>query len=165
MAIQGGQWGKDVRASIDAALSKWAAEGGEHVVTVVKDDYLSGQALNRRSSNLLGSIYHRGEPGRFFFGTRVGYGVMWELGWNKSGTIFPTSKKCLAWKDERGQMVFRRWSRFKPQKPRKFLQPALEDSRAWLQSKAYELLKKAAAESFPAVQIPLEIGGGKGGSA
>lgn len=164
MAIQGGRWGDNLRASIDAALSKWAAEGGEHVVKIVKDDYLSGQVLNRRSSNLLNSIYHRGEPGRFFFGTRVSYGAIWELGSSKSGTIFPRAAKCLAWKDERGRMVFRRWARFKPQKPRPFLRPALEDSRAWLQAKAYELLKKSAAESFPALQIPLEIGG-KGGAA
>jgi hypothetical protein len=147
---------------LDLAGRTWATESGEHLVDVIRNDYLSGQVLNRRTSRLINSIFARklGGP-RFEFGTNVEYGAMWEKGWTQSTTIFPKpGHKFLRWPVSKGfervggrrysqtSYIFARKVVLPPQKPRKFLEPARDREIPWMQSLADKLYQGALNQHF-----------------
>ena len=153
---------------MDAAGRQWAEESGNHLVTTIKDDFLSGQALNRRTSRLASSIFSRKLAGpRFEFGTNVKYGIMWEKGWSQPTEIRPIRAKVLAWKvgrnsrmaidrktgmmkRTRGSWIYAFAKRvvIPPQKARPYLQPARDREMPWMQALANRLYQSALDKTF-----------------
>jgi hypothetical protein len=90
-----GDMGRSVSAAVDAGLKL----GVEIAAGTVKEEYLSGQALKRRTGNLARSIYGVVTgPGEATIGVPAGTGVehyQWLLG-DEQKTIVPTKGKYLA---------------------------------------------------------------------
>jgi len=90
-----GDMGRSVAAAVDAGLKL----GVEIAAGTVKKNFLSGQALHRRTGNLARSIYGvLTGPGEGMIGVPAGTGVeayQWLLG-DEQKTITPTRGKFLA---------------------------------------------------------------------
>lgn len=131
----------DLYDSFNQIRAKWAMESGIRCVTVCRKEFLNGQVLKRRTGNLVNRIFSRLTPERdgFEFGTSVGYGIAWELGWDKETIIVPKNKKALAWPigqrtNKSGKVIrgpkgriyaFSKRVVLPAQKPRPFLRPTL----------------------------------------
>lgn len=124
-----------MQKSIPPLMYKTMMKACSEVSKVSKKDYLTGprpQRLgvveDRLRSSINFRVEKRGKEIIGLVGTNVWYGEMWEKWGHKD--IFPRKPGgVLAWKDQRtGKMMFRK--HVKAQKPRPFLGPALEQSRA-----------------------------------
>lgn len=160
----------DIGERFRRAGDQWVTEGGNHVVTVCRDRYLSGQSLNRRTANLINRVWSRPHPDNmgFDFGTNVNYGIMWEKGWDHETIIRPRNGKALRWlagqrvtrggKPGKKIYAFAKFVRLPPQKARPFLWPALNESRVELRRLAVEKFQQAWDDCFPGT-IRIEMGG------
>lgn len=158
-----------IREQLERAGSQWAAESGEHLVTTIRDDFLSGQVLNRRTSRLVQSIFSRKRSGPSFeYGTNVKHGIYWEKGWKQPTEIRPVRAKALAWRigsnsrlatdrktglmrRTRGSWIYAFAKRvvLPPQDARPFLQPAGRRETPWMQRLADRLYQGALDKAFP----------------
>jgi phage gpG-like protein len=149
----------DITARMNKAKRVWAREAGEHLVRTVRQDYLDGQVLFRRTENLANSIFTRITPqgDGAEVGTNVEYGIYWEQG-IKEVTIRPRFKKCLAWpiagKANKNRSLKNRLYTCAmqvtiPARPaRPFLKPALVREQGELQRMANEQFQTALGEMF-----------------
>jgi hypothetical protein len=166
-----------IREAFDQAMKAWAVESGNLAVTTCRTQFLTGQVLNRRTSNLANRVFYRITPdGKgFAFGTNVRYGIAWELGWSGETIIRPKNAKVLAWRKvignrivrdrktgalKRGKRIFSDWRfakmvRLPPQKPRPFLQPTLERCRPEFQKMANERGQFILKGEFPSRRFNL----------
>lgn len=152
----------DGRTAFDKAKLKWAKQGGRYVVNTVRDDFLSGQALGRRSGTLVRSIDYDILPTQdgFNYGTNVNYGVAWELGFTRPAyTVRPVNARALMIPLDSG-VIFRKYANIpaKSFEARPFLQPAGEKSIPYLTDLAEEVFTDALKEFIPdRIDFPIDF--------
>lgn len=125
-----------MQKSIPPLMYKTMMRACLEVSRTTKKDYLTGPRPRRLAvgetgvlrSSINVRVEKRAKEIIGLVGTNIWYGEMWETTGHKD--IFPKKPGgVLAWKDQRtGKMMFRK--HVKAQKPRPFLGPALEQSRA-----------------------------------
>jgi len=145
----------DIKKNFDDAKLEWATRGRLHVVNVVRDDFLSGQSLGRRTGTLVRSVQSESTVlstgDGFVIGTNLDYGVAWELGFHRKEYIITAKNaKALAF-EINGQTVFAKSVKIpaKDFAARPFLRPGLDASLDYLQELGDDLMGTAILKSFP----------------
>lgn len=142
-----------IRELFNQARLKWSTESMHHMVGVVREDFLSGQALKVRTGNLRSRVDAAVLPTQdgFTLGTHVDYGVAWEVGFTRpSMTIVPKRAKALRF-EVGGRVLFRKRVNL-PSKSfaaRPFLRPALTRELPYLQKTADEAFQAGLNGAFP----------------
>jgi len=137
------------KPAIAAAVAEWANRSRFYVVALIRDDYLTGKALKRRTGTAARSV--TGEllatAKGFKVGTTLIYLIAWEFG-IRAHKIVPKSKKALAFKIGAQQIVVRS-VQIPAQAARPSFEPALRDSIPYMHQTAVTLLTAAVNSSFP----------------
>jgi hypothetical protein len=154
----------EIQRNFDEAKYTWAQKGRLHTVAVIRDQFLSGQALGRRTGTLVRSIQSDSEitPERdgFTVGTNLIYGVAWEFGFHRRAfEVYATTAKALAFQIN-GVTVFAKHVSIPAQDfaARPFIQPGIQASREYLVELGEQEISSAMIKSFPEV-VNIIIGG------
>lgn len=152
-----------IAPAIAIAMKNWAAKGRLYVVNIIRDNYLSGQVLKRRTGTLVRSVGSEAsnDDTSFTVGTSVTYGVGWELGFTRPAYTV-TAKNAKALKiPTAGGFIFRKSANI-PSKnflSRPFIRPGLEFSYPYLTDTGEKEFAKAISDSFPDRVIRITRGG------
>ena len=141
--------------NIRKAVTEWAQLGALRVVNRIRDVYLTGKALNRRTGTAARSVTWDILPNGsgFRFGTTLGYLIAWENGIRAHQVV---AKNAQALRFKIGNKVLYRKRVFIPaQAARPSFGPALEDSTPYLQKTAQKLVYEAILTGLPDRKIVL----------
>ena len=142
-----------LESNIWNAVREWAERGRLRVVNRIRDVYLTGKALNRRSGTAARSVPSEVTSGGFRVGTALGYLIAWERGIRAHRIV---AKNVLALRFRIGNKVLYRKSVFIPrQAARPSFEPALEDETPYLQKSAQDLVYQAILDSLPDRKIDI----------
>lgn len=135
------------------AKREWASKSRLYTVNTIRDKFLSGQALGRKTGTLVRSVTSESSSGdeSFVVGTSVVYGVGWELGFTRPEyVIYPKTAQALRI-PVAGGFIFRKWARIPSKRfaARPFLRPGLEASYPYMIQTGHDVFAKAGAEIFP----------------
>jgi hypothetical protein len=150
----------DLLNNFKKAKYTWATKGRLYVVNLIRDNFLSGQVLGRRTGTLVRSIQSEAavlpEGDGFSYGTNVVYGIAWEFGFNRKAYVIEAKNaKALAF-EIGGRTVFAKRVNIPAQTfaARPFLQPAGQQAEPYLTELGEQVMSEAITESFPsAIQI------------
>jgi hypothetical protein len=156
---------RDLRESFRKKKLEWATKGRLYVVNLIRDQFLSGQVLNRRTGTGVRSIQSESKVidsgDGFTVGTNVNYMVAWEFGFTrKQYVIEAKNAKALAF-EIGGKTVFAKRVTI-PAKTfgaRPYIQPALAQSEPYLTALGEKVFAEAVRESIPD-SIQIIFGGG-----
>jgi phage gpG-like protein len=141
-----------VGIAILGAMKTWVAKSRLYVVNTIRDKFLAGQVLKRRTGTLVRSIADEASETNdsFTVGTSVVYGVGWELGFTRPAfTVVPIRAKALRFAVG-GEFIFRRRANIpaKTFAARPFIQPGLDQSVPYMTDTAENEFSKAIGNSF-----------------
>ena len=141
--------------NIRKAATEWSQLGALRVVNRIRDHYLAGAALKRRTGTAARSVTWEILPdgSGFRFGTTLGYLIAWENGIRAHRVV---AKNVQALRFKIGNEVFYRKRVFIPaQAARPSFGPALEDVTPYLQKTAQRLVYEAILAGLPDRKIVL----------
>lgn len=135
------------------ATRAWASKSRLYVVNVIRDHYLAGQVLKRRTGTGVRSITSESSSNddSFTVGTNVVYMVGWEMGFTRPAyVVYPKTAQALKIPVE-GGFIFRKWARI-PSKTfaaRPFIQPGLKESEPYIIETAQNEFSRISSTLFP----------------
>lgn len=141
--------------NIRKAAKEWAQRGALRVTNRIRDYYLTGAALKRRTGTAARSVTWDVLPdgSGFRFGTTLKYLIAWENGIRAHQVV---AKNAQALRFKIGNKVLYRKSVSIPaQAARPSFGPALDDSTPYLQKTAQKLIYEAILTSLPDRKIVL----------
>jgi len=138
------------------ALLEWAERSKLRTISVIRNNYLSGQVLKRRSGSLVRNVSAESsilsQQNGFEVGVTLNYGIMWELTGHRSYTIVPRRKKALKFKIG-GKDVFSRKVTIPSAPARPYIAPAINSLDQYYRETAGDLISKALQKNLPNVVI------------
>ena len=138
-----------IKDNLRQATRSWAQRGKLRVVNRIRDVYLTGKALRRRSGTAVRSVNSQilARTDGFRVGTTLGYLIAWERG-IRAHVVRARNAQALRFKIN-GVQIFRKQVYIPAQAARPSFGPAFEDEGPHLQSSAQSLLLDAMKRSFP----------------
>lgn len=136
-------------ATLRAAILQWAERGRLRVLNRIRDFYLSGRALNRRTGTAVRSVASTVNPdGKGFrVGTVLNYLIAWENG-IRAHQIVATNVQALKFKVG-GVTMFRKRVFMPAQAARPSFKPAMDDEEPFLRTSAEQALQRVIVDHFP----------------
>ena|SRR3990167_1626456 len=138
-----------LEAKLANAARLWAERGRLRVVNRIRDVYLAGKALKRRTGTAARSVTSELLPDGdgFRVGTALNYLIAWEYG-IRAHEIRARNAQALKFKIN-GVTLFRKRVFIPAQAARPSFKPALEDEEPYLRASAQELMFGVIVDHFP----------------
>jgi len=144
-----------VESKLHAAFQTWAEQGRRRVVARIRDVYLAGRALRRRTGTAARSVTSDILPGDrgFRVGTTLGYLIAWESG-IRAHQVVAKNAQVLRFRIG-NDVLFRKRVFIPAQAARPSFEPALADETPYLQSSLQKLTHDAIVAGSPDIKIVL----------
>ena len=134
---------------LQRAALLWAERGRMRVVSRIRDHYLAGAALKRRTGTAARSVTSEILPSGdgFRVGTNLSYLIAWEYG-IRARTIVPRNAQALRFQVN-GKWIFAKRAHIPAQAARPSFAPAMLDEEPYLRQSAQNLMFGVMVAHFP----------------